>query len=57
MYLGGGESLYLYSQWMSDGDVEEAKASRRAELSKIRFEKTFPAQRGDIGELHMKMMK
>ena len=57
MYLGGGESLYLYSQWMSDGDVEEARASRQAELSKIRFEKTFLARRGDIGELHMKMMK
>jgi len=57
MYLGGGKSLYMYSQWMSDGDVEMAKPSRQAELSKIKFEKTFLARRGNIGELHRRMIK
>lgn len=57
LYLGGGESLYLYSQWMSDGDVEEARASREAELSKIEFERKFLERRGDIGELHREMVK
>ncbi len=57
MYLGGGRGLYMYSQWMSDGDVEVAKASRQAELSKIEFEKLFFARRGNIGELHRTMMK
>ncbi len=57
MYLGGGESLYLYSQWMSDGDVEWARASRGAETSKIRFEKLFLARRGNIGNLHRTMIK
>ena len=57
MYLGGGKSLQLYSQWMSDGDVQIAKASRQAELSKIKFEKLFFRHRGNIGELHRKMIK
>ena len=57
MYLGGGQSLYLYSQWMSDGDVESAKVSRQAELSKIKFEKLFFSRRGNIGQLHRKMIK
>ena len=57
MYLGGGKSLQLYSQWMSDGDVEIVRASRQAELSKIRFEKLFFEKHGDIGELHRKMIK
>lgn len=57
MYLGGGRGLYMYSQWLSDGDVEMAKASRQAELSKIEFEKLFFARRGNIGELHRTMIK
>jgi len=57
MYLGGGRGLYMYSQWLSDGDVEVAKASRQAELSKIEFEKLFFARRGNIGELHRTMIK
>ena len=57
MYLGGGQSLYMYSQWMSDGDVEVAEASSQAERSKIRFEKLFFARRGNIGELHRRMIK
>jgi sulfide:quinone oxidoreductase len=57
MYLGGGTGLYLYSQWLSDGDVEVAKASRQAELSKIKFEKLFFDRRGNIGELHRTMIK
>ena len=57
MYLGGGKSLYMYSQWMSDGDVELAKPSRQAELSKNKFMEIFFAKRGDIGELHRRMIK
>lgn len=57
MYLGGGESLYMYSQWMSDGDVEEASASREAETSKIEFERKFLERRGNVGQLHMQMIK
>jgi sulfide:quinone oxidoreductase len=57
MYLGGGKGLYMYSQWLADGDVEEVKAGRQQELSKIKFEKLFFARRGNIGELHRKMMK
>lgn len=57
MYLGGGESLYLYSQWMSDGDVEWARPSRQAERSKINFEKQFFALRGNTGDLHRRMAK
>jgi hypothetical protein len=41
MYLGEGKSVQLYSQWVSDGDVEVVKASHQAELSKIKFEKTL----------------
>ena len=36
----------------SDGDVEVAKPSRQAELSKIKFEKIFFARRGNIGRPH-----
>ena len=57
MYLGGGKGLQIYSQWMSDGDVEVVKASHQAELSKIKFEKLFFSRRGDIGELHRRMTK
>jgi len=57
MYLGGGKSLQLYSQWMSDGDVEVVKASHQAERSKIKFEELFFSHRGNIGELHRKMIK
>lgn len=57
MYLGGRKGLYIYSQWLADGDVEEVKPGREQELSKIKFEKLFFARRGNIGELHRKMMK
>lgn len=57
MYLGGGMGLQIYSQWMSDGDVEFVRASHQAELSKIRFEELFFQRRGDIGELHREMVK
>jgi dihydroorotate dehydrogenase len=53
----GGRSLQLCSQWMSDGDVEVVKASHQAELPKIKFEKLFVRHRGNIGELHRKMIK
>jgi sulfide:quinone oxidoreductase len=57
MYLGGGSGLYMYSQWLSDGDVEVAKESREAEISKTKFEKLFFSRRGNIGELHRTMVK
>jgi hypothetical protein len=38
-------------------DVQIARASHQAELSKIKFEKLFFRHRGNIGELHRKMMK
>lgn len=57
MDQGGGKALYLYSQWMSDGDIVEIKESHEAYLSKIRFEEIFFEKRGDIGELHHQMMK
>ena len=57
MYLGGGRGLYMYSQWMSDGSVIEIKAGPEPYLSKIQFEKLFYEKRGDIGDLHLQMMK
>ncbi len=55
--LGGEEGLYIYSQWMSDGDIVEIQKGREPYESKIKFEKLFFAKRGDIGELHHEMMK
>ena len=57
MDLGGGNALYLYSQWMSDGDVVEIKEGHEPYLSKIRFEELFFGKKGNIGELHHQMMK
>jgi sulfide:quinone oxidoreductase len=57
MDLGGGEGLYMYSQWMSDGDVVEIQEGREPYLSKARFEQLFYEKRGNVGSLHMEMMK
>ena len=56
-YLGGGNGLYMYSQWISDGDVTQLKSGHEPYLSKRKFEKIYFARRGDIGNLHHKMMK
>lgn len=57
MDLGGREGLYLYSQWLSDGELVEIKPGREPYESKIRFEELFFKQKGDIGEFHHQMMK
>jgi sulfide:quinone oxidoreductase len=57
VYLGGGNGLYIYSDWLSDGDVVKLKEGHQPYLSKIKFEKLFFARHGDIGELHKTMMK
>ena len=57
MDQGGGDGLYLYSQYMSDGDVLEIKLGPEPYASKIRFEEIFLEKRGDIGELHHQMIK
>jgi sulfide:quinone oxidoreductase len=57
MDQGGGEGLYLYSQYMSDGDVLEIELGAEPYASKIRFEELFMEKRGDIGELHHQMIK
>ena len=57
MDLGGGEGLYMYSQWMSDGDVVEIEEGPEPYLSKMRFEQLFYERRGNVGNLHMEMMK
>ena len=57
MDQGGGEGLYLYSQYMSDGDVLEIKLGSEPYLSKIKFEQIFLEKKGDIGELHHQMIK
>jgi hypothetical protein len=57
MDQGGGNGLYLYSQYMSDGDVLEIKLGPEPYHSKIRFEQLFLEKRGDIGELHHEMIK
>jgi sulfide:quinone oxidoreductase len=57
MDQGGGNGLYLYSQYMSDGDVLEIKLGSEPYQSKIRFEEIFLAKKGDIGELHHQMIK
>lgn len=57
MDQGGGEGLYLYSQYMSDGDVLEIKLGTEPYASQIRFEEFFLEKRGDIGELHHQMIK
>lgn len=57
MDQGGGEGLYLYSQYMSDGDVLEIQLGAEPYQSKIRFEQLFLEKKGDIGELHHQMIK
>ncbi len=57
MDQGGGSGLYLYSQYMSDGDVLEIKLGSEPYQSKIRFEEIFLEKKGDIGELHHQMIK
>jgi sulfide:quinone oxidoreductase len=57
MDQGGGNGLYLYSQYMSDGDVLEIKLGSEPYQSKIRFEQIFLEKKGDIGELHHQMIK
>ena len=57
MDQGGGNGLYLYSQYMSDGDVQEIKLGPEPYQSKIRFEQIFLEKKGDIGELHHQMVK
>jgi len=57
MDQGGGHGLYLYSQYMSDGDVLEIKLGSEPYQSKIRFEQIFLEKKGDIGELHHQMVK
>lgn len=54
---GGGTATYLYSQFMSDGDVVIIEHGRAPYLSKIKFEKLFFDKKGNIGNLHHKMMK
>src|SRR6266536_3007016 len=46
MDQGGGEGLYLYSQYMSDGDVLEIKLGSEPYQSKIRFEQIFLEKKG-----------
>ena len=57
MNQGGGTGLYLYSQYMSDGDVLEIELGTEPYQSKIRFEQIFMEKKGDIGELHHQMIK
>jgi sulfide:quinone oxidoreductase len=57
MDLGGKEGLYIYSQYMSDGDVVEIKRGHKPYESKLNFERQWFAKRGDIGELHHQIMK
>lgn len=57
MDLGGKQGLYVYSQWMSDGEVIEIKKGSEPYESKLEFERQWFAKRGDIGELHHEIMK
>jgi sulfide:quinone oxidoreductase len=57
MDQGGGNGLYLYSQYMSDGDVVEIQMGPEPYASKIRFDELFMEKKGDIGELHHQMIK
>jgi sulfide:quinone oxidoreductase len=57
MDQGGGQGLFLYSQYMSDGDAWEIQLGPEPYQSKIRFEEIFMEKRGDIGELHHQMIK
>lgn len=57
MDLGGKEALYIYSQWMSDGDVVKIQKGYEPYQSKLDFERQWFAKRGDIGELHHEIMK
>jgi hypothetical protein len=57
MDQGGGEGLFLYSQFMSDGDVLDIQHGLEPYRSKIRFEEIFMEKKGDIGELHHQMIK
>ena len=55
MDQGGGNGLYLYSQYMSDGDVLKIELGSKPYESKIRFEQIFLEKRGDIGELNSQL--
>lgn len=57
MDLGGGEGLYIYSQYMSDGDVIEIMRGHEPYESKLEFSRQWFTKRGDIGELHHQIMK
>lgn len=57
MDLGGGRGLSIISQWLSDGEVIEINEGEEPYHSKIRFEEMFYEKRGDIGDLHLRMMK
>jgi sulfide:quinone oxidoreductase len=57
MDLGGGNGLYMYSQWLSDGDVIDIEEGPAPYRSKIRFEELFYELRGNIGDLHLQMVK
>jgi sulfide:quinone oxidoreductase len=57
MDQGGGIGLYLYSQYMSEGDGLNIELGEVPYKSKIRFEEIFMEKKGDIGELHHQMVK
>ncbi len=56
-YSGGKNGIYMYADWLSDGDNVEIRSGNNPYLSKIKFEQVFFAQKGNIGELHREMMK
>ncbi|MEK0326381.1 MAG: FAD-dependent oxidoreductase [Nitrosopumilus sp.] len=56
-YSGGKNGIYMYADWLSDGDTVEIKSGTKPYLSKIEFEQLFFSKKGNIGELHRKMMK
>jgi hypothetical protein len=57
MDLGGGNGLYMYSQWLSDGEVIEMKEGPEPYHSKIEFERQFYALKGNVRRLHHEIMK
>ena len=56
-YSGGKNGIYMYADWLSDGDVVEIRSGNKPYLSKNKFEQLFFAQKGNIGELHRQNMK
>lgn len=57
MDMGDDRGLYIYSQYMSDGDIIEIKEGNEPYRSKLEFEHQWLAKKGDIGELHHQIMK